>query len=48
MKILILGVTGMLGSSLYKYFSYISEIKVTGVLRDINKKYLLKIILIQT
>ena len=32
----------MLGSSLYKYFSYISEIKVTGVLRYINKKYLLK------
>ena len=38
MKILIFGVTGMLGSCLYKYFSNLKEFQVTGVLRNIKKK----------
>ena len=38
MKILIFGVTGMLGSCLYKYFSNLKEFQVMGVLRNINKK----------
>ena len=38
MKILIFGVTGMLGSCVYKYFSNLKEFQVTGVLRNISKK----------
>lgn len=40
MKILIFGVTGMLGSCLYKYFSNLNEYQVIGVLRNSNKKSL--------
>ena len=38
MKILILGITGMLGSCLYKYFFNLDEFEVIGALRDENKK----------
>lgn len=38
MKILILGITGMLGSCLYKYFFNLDEFEVIGVFRDKNKK----------
>lgn len=38
MKILILGATGMLGSTLFKYFSNINNYEVYGTLRDLKKK----------
>ena len=38
MKVLIFGVTGMLGSCMYKYFSNLNEFRVIGVLRNVNKK----------
>ena len=38
MKILILGITGMLGSCLYKYFFSLDEFEVIGAFRDENKK----------
>lgn len=38
MKILIFGVTGMLGSCLYKYFSNLKEFQVMGVLRNDKKR----------
>ncbi len=39
MKILIFGVTGMLGSCLYKYFSNLNDCQAIGVLRNLNKKF---------
>ena len=37
MKILVLGVTGMLGHVLYKYFSNKNDVCVTGIFRDKHK-----------
>ena len=41
MRILILGVTGMLGSCIYRYFLEEKDVSIIGILRDQNQKFLL-------
>ena len=41
MRILILGVTGMLGSCIYRYFLEEKDVSIIGILRNQNQKFLL-------